>query len=973
MKSLCHLQIEEVKLPPGQEWMDPTGVWRFLLVSRGAAYWMGEGRARSLAQGEMLILSPAAKGIVRASQLNEVSLYGFSFAPDLLYGFFTLTERHFFETDTVRLSKKIEFLPSTHPVTQQFASIVAGGDKAKGLAQRTEVLSLVAAVFGEKTAIHRPPPTLGTSALHRFERIIAKMPDMEIINHPLEQLARLCGCSSRHFNRLFRRHFGTSLRARQTELRLLKSRQLLCSTGEKIINVALECGYRNLSLFNSLFKKRFGMTPSDCRRKAAKKSGKTGRVAAKLAVLLLGLASTLIAAETKADSEPIRRAREAVRRKMILTDIQEKRNKVLGTNTVSGLSAKTNAVTFEVKDYELVGNTLLPPDVTQPILLQHIGPAVSFDEIREARKDIQMAYRDRGFVTVAVNVPQQQLTNGVVKFQVIEGRLAEITVRGNRYFSSNNVMRALPNLRTNELLNSLVLQQELDRANANRDRQIYPVLSPGFEPATSALELKVKDRLPLHARFELNNNATPNSPELRMNLAAQYNNLWQLDHQFGVQYSFTPEEMKEGGYNLYEQPLIANYSAFYRMPLSGVNGPPRQSDYSIGNFGYDEATHRFRPPPPTGAAELMFYVSRSVSDTGMQLQQETDTQSAPSSAGVYYVTSDQIYSETLNPNEDIGMRLIKPLPRFLGWDSTLSLGIDFKNWRNTLSQVEVLAATLWVPPYAGAPPEPLPSLPLFIPRKVFTSVQYLPLSISLNASRADKFGATVLDLGSSFQFVNVLSSADDFRQATGNTNSTGRYIVFTAGLTREQKIFGDWGVRFHADGQWANQRLVSNEQFGLGGQAGPRGYHEGELYGDTGWRVQCEPHSPYLNLGLVDGTVPLLVRLYAFVDYGQCRLLDSGFDLGSSGASTQRMGRDSTTSGGGSTIVIVSGGGSQSGTVTLASTGFGFNASIGEHFDFRFQLGVALHDTPVSSKATSPSPLVRSGDVRATFGIGIQF
>ena len=35
---------------------------------------------------------------------------------------------------------------------------------------------------------------------------------------------------------------------------------------------------------------------------------------------------------------------------------------------------------------------------------------------------------------------------------------------GNRWFSSNNVMRALPDLRTNILLNAKIFQRELDAA-----------------------------------------------------------------------------------------------------------------------------------------------------------------------------------------------------------------------------------------------------------------------------------------------------------------------------------------------------------------------------------------------------------------------------------------------------------------------------------------------------------------------------
>ena len=89
-----------------------------------------------------------------------------------------------------------------------------------------------------------------------------------MINHTPAQLASLCGCSGRHFNRLFRSCFGISVRARQTELRLLKARQLLTETEKKVLEIAVDSGYRNLSLFNLLFKRQFGMTPSETRRKA---------------------------------------------------------------------------------------------------------------------------------------------------------------------------------------------------------------------------------------------------------------------------------------------------------------------------------------------------------------------------------------------------------------------------------------------------------------------------------------------------------------------------------------------------------------------------------------------------------------------------------------------------------------------------------------------------------------------------------
>jgi hemolysin activation/secretion protein len=578
----------------------------------------------------------------------------------------------------------------------------------------------------------------------------------------------------------------------------------------------------------------------------------------------------------------------------------------------------------------LIGNTVLPPTVTDPILLPHTGTNVTFESIRQALADLQMAYRDRGYVTVALSLPPQQLTNGIVRIKVTEGRLVEINVLNNRYFSSNNIMRELPSLHTNMLLNALVFQQELDRANANRDRQIYPVLSPGPDSGTSILDLKVKDRLPLHVHADLNNYSTPGTPALRANFSLVDNNLWQLNHQIGLQYSFSPEAYKEGDYPFYDKPLIANYSAYYRMPLGGVNGPSQQNEAAPSDFGYNEATRRFKAPSASGASELLFYASRSSSDTGVQLQTSTLTP-LPPEGGLQI--SDNVYGRTLNPNEDLGARFTTPIKPVLGLSSSLSAGLDYKNYRSTLIQSRTFQGIYYVPEIGntGPPFIAFPSTAVSTERKIFTSVRYLPFAVNWDANETDATGNTTFSLGQTFNFSAIFDQKTNFQVVAASSKATGNYYVITPGLTREQRISGDYGVRLHADGQWANQPLISNEQFSMGGLAGPRGYRDGAQYGDTGWRVQIEPHSPYWNMGLAFDKAPIVTRIYAFLDYGQSYLLDPGP--------------------------------SRLGTVSMLGTGAGVDVSIGEHFDTRVNLGVPLLDIPGQE----------AGHLRVEFSIGMQW
>ena len=211
-------------------------------------------------------------------------------------------------------------------------------------------------------------------------------------------------------------------------------------------------------------------------------------------------------------------------------------------STSATQAPKTPPRTFEVRAYRVEGNTLIPNDALERILSPATGTNVTLAAIQKAVGNLQLAYRERGFATVGVALPQQRITNASVRVVVNEGLLTDVRVTGNRYFSSNNVLRALPSLKTNQVLNGRVFQRELDLANQDRDRQIYPTLGPGPEPGTSALDLRVKDRLPLHGRLEVNNQSTPGTPEWRINGSLQYNNLWQREHQLGLSAGFTPED-----------------------------------------------------------------------------------------------------------------------------------------------------------------------------------------------------------------------------------------------------------------------------------------------------------------------------------------------------------------------------------------------------------------------------------------------
>src|SRR5436189_2890214 len=69
--------------------------------------------------------------------------------------------------------------------------------------------------------------------------------------------------------------------------------------------------------------------------------------------------------------------------------------------------------TFEIKRYDLSGNTLLSSDRIQTIIAPYTGPQRTLADVQRAQAAIEEAYRDMGYGTVQVMLPEQNVTSGV--------------------------------------------------------------------------------------------------------------------------------------------------------------------------------------------------------------------------------------------------------------------------------------------------------------------------------------------------------------------------------------------------------------------------------------------------------------------------------------------------------------------------------------------------------------------------------
>jgi hemolysin activation/secretion protein len=258
---------------------------------------------------------------------------------------------------------------------------------------------------------------------------------------------------------------------------------------------------------------------------------------------------------------------------------------------------------FTIAGFSVEGSHLLGKDKIDEVLSGFKGPGKTIKEIERARLELEKAYQRLGYPTVLVVVPEQTIEDGIVRLTVVESRLLQVTVTGNRYFSRYNILGKLPSVQIGTLLHEPQLVKELDALNANPDLKVTPVLKPSSEPGMVDMELKTKDRLPLHAKMTGDNKGPFTTPANRITWEAQYANLWDADNILTLQTTHTPTNwgaVQAYGFSyvapitwpdhllaVYASKVISNSTlAGTSLPISGGGDIAVAGNATVGGFRY---------------------------------------------------------------------------------------------------------------------------------------------------------------------------------------------------------------------------------------------------------------------------------------------------------------------------------------------------------------------------------------------------
>ncbi len=168
-----------------------------------------------------------------------------------------------------------------------------------------------------------------------------------------------------------------------------------------------------------------------------------------------------------------------------------------------------------MREIRVIGSTIFSAEELAKVTAPYVNREVTSEDLEALRVALTLLYVNNGYVNSGAILPDQTVTEGVVTYQIIEGRLSAVDVEGNRWFRSSYFQKrffldAGPPLNVNALQRRLQLLLE-----DSRIQRLNAELKPGLKPGEGILDVRVEERTPYRLLSEYNNYQSPSVGENR--------------------------------------------------------------------------------------------------------------------------------------------------------------------------------------------------------------------------------------------------------------------------------------------------------------------------------------------------------------------------------------------------------------------------------------------------------------------------
>jgi hemolysin activation/secretion protein len=179
------------------------------------------------------------------------------------------------------------------------------------------------------------------------------------------------------------------------------------------------------------------------------------------------------------EPEPFRKAPEPTQTLVIQNDDNDSAN-------------SSSTMRIAIKTITITGNTAIETNELTPLVAELIGPDRSLSDLRAGAARITAYYRQHGYTVARAYLPAQEIKDGAITINILEGRIDQIRLDNHSRVSDENVRayledaRSAPIVKSDEIDRGLLLLDDTPGVGGSR-----AALQPGASVGTSDLLVSV--------------------------------------------------------------------------------------------------------------------------------------------------------------------------------------------------------------------------------------------------------------------------------------------------------------------------------------------------------------------------------------------------------------------------------------------------------------------------------------------------
>jgi len=228
----------------------------------------------------------------------------------------------------------------------------------------------------------------------------------------------------------------------------------------------------------------------------------------------------------------------------------------------------------KVEKFVITGNKAVKTSDIRKIIKKYEGKELTISQLKEVADIITQEYWNRGYITSFAYIPAQNIEKGTVEIGIVEGKVGNIEVEGNKYYTTNFIKKYFESTKKEDALNSKTLERSLLLLNDLPKEYVMATLTKGEVEGTTDIVLNAKElEFPYNLSLFANNYGSRYTGKIRAGLSFDLGNLTKHGDIFSITGITNPKDIDDMKY----------YKLGYTLPLNGY-GTQAYVNYSYMDY-----------------------------------------------------------------------------------------------------------------------------------------------------------------------------------------------------------------------------------------------------------------------------------------------------------------------------------------------------------------------------------------------------